>query len=450
MRRAKMRTTKQASASPGSPGWMSAKDMFKSPKSPSPVASRTRRTSVYQPRGAVNSNPFDFRRPPGLKSPPGVKTRATRRSSIYQRRGGQLVSPPKTRTRRTSMYVGNKNKSEQAEFFSKVWATPVRKPEPIQELTDAKVSVRGSPNKSVTPAKKQAKTPKSATKSTSKSQNTSKVTKTPIEIKEPVPSPVKLRAKKTPGKSVSQASSAKPPMPKKNSPGSKSSSKKKTPPKMKLAVITSTPTKSLEDITGKSFYGTPGETPIQNRRTDEVFIFSAIKSAKKSAKKAQFSTPPSTPVKESVQKMPTTKTPAVNKITSDKKTPAVKRKRNSTGGESVPVAKKSRQSPAVTPTEKRLIKSARRTAKSPSGTPAEKRVVKSAKKTAKSPPETPAEKRVVKSAKNTAKSPPETPAEKRVVKSAKSPSETPAVKRVVKSAKKTAKSPPETPAEKRV
>jgi len=83
-------------------------------------------------------NPFDAVRKPGtIKSPPGVKTRATRRSSIYQRAGKKMVSPPTTRARRASMYVRPKGKEDPLEIFSKVWATPAKLPEPIKEVAVA-------------------------------------------------------------------------------------------------------------------------------------------------------------------------------------------------------------------------------------------------------------------------------------------------------------------------
>ncbi|XP_045188710.1 muscle M-line assembly protein unc-89-like [Mercenaria mercenaria] len=367
--------------SPASPVWTSAKDVFKSPKSPSPVRRVTRRTSVYQSKVSTKDS---FKMPlPKIISPPGVKTRA-RRSSIYQKGGGRLISPKNTRARRASMYISSKSKPEPVNVFSKVWATPVRQPDPVVEKTPEKPEkVKGaesrsaspkkigrtpratnksiskaSPSKTVTPRrsvtpKKTVKTPKSVNRSKlseskaqaskqspspKKTRRTPKAVTNAIEIPESRnKSPEKLDKKKskTPMPSTKQSPTrASPkqlrkgglstPGPKsaKKSPkartGKKSSPVQKETALTKPGLVTSTPTKSVEQITGKSFYATPGETPIPSRRTDEIFVFSAmpVKSGKKSLKKSVHITPSETPQKKTPKtpkRMPTRKTPAVKR-----------------------------------------------------------------------------------------------------------------------------------------
>ena len=333
------------------------------------------RTSVYQ---SSKTSLDTFKMPQfSLVSPPGVKTRA-RRSSIYQRKPGRLVSPLKAKTSRTSMYVSVKAKEDKFDVFSKVWTTPIVKPDPIQEL---------SPKK--TPGRKAAQSPKKAvSKSPSKaiarkSVSPKKIPKTPRstrkasqeKAKEPETS-TPAAAKKTPRapKSAKCTPAQGTPVKANSTPVGKTS---------KTNVITSTPSKSLKEITGKSFYGTPGETPIQNERIDDVFVFSALppSSAKTSARKITLATPQTgkrilksakktTP--KSVAKTPagkrkrrltdidvslqTMSTP--NKSVA--KTPAGKRKRCSTGkDESLQSSKRTKAVKSASP-KKRVIKSVKR------------------------------------------------------------------------------------------
>lgn len=325
-----MRSTKNMSArssvasrkqSPGSPGWTSAKDLFQSPMSPSPKRRKTRRTSVYQGKTSTSDK---FKMPStNAFSPPGVKTRA-RRSSVYQKGGGRLLSPKNTRARRASMYISSKN-VEEIKVFSKVWATPIRQPEPIQEAPEASKKQTSSlrkvtsspvkPEKTPNPTRKTPRTMKRTPRSAKKTPKSTKKTprsavklektpnstrKTPRTMKK-TPKSAKKTLKSTPRsarksntnenqeKQVSPKS-AKRTAKRRSSKTSASpvSSQQKTSP-VKPAVITSTPTKSLEQLTGKSFYATPGETPIPSQRSDDIFVFSAVPD--QSSKKHVFKTP---------------------------------------------------------------------------------------------------------------------------------------------------------------
>ncbi|XP_050397214.2 nucleolar protein dao-5 [Patella vulgata] len=90
-----------------SPGWVRGHaGLFESPKSISPKASKTRRSSVYSNKTTVSKsgNESSVFKKPGevFISPTGVKTRA-RRSSIYQKSGKNLLSGLSTQSRRESM-----------------------------------------------------------------------------------------------------------------------------------------------------------------------------------------------------------------------------------------------------------------------------------------------------------------------------------------------------------
>ncbi|KAK6184975.1 hypothetical protein SNE40_007311 [Patella caerulea] len=90
-----------------SPGWVRGHaGLFESPKSISPKASKTRRSSVYGKKTNVSKSGDEssvFKKPGEVFiSPTGVKTRA-RRSSIYQKSGKNLLSGLSTQSRRESM-----------------------------------------------------------------------------------------------------------------------------------------------------------------------------------------------------------------------------------------------------------------------------------------------------------------------------------------------------------
>lgn len=295
-----------------SPVWKSAKEVFKSPSSHSPVRRVTRRTSVYQSK-AVSTDSFKMPFPKIVSSPPGVKTRS-RRSSIYQKGGGRLISPKNTRARRASMYVSSRSKQEPITVFSKVWATPIRQPETVVENSPEIPEVKKKADTKKTPKSanklKKAETVNDSLKNTPTAK---KSIKTPKGVQ-----PAIEKNKNAPDHSPWQSSGMVNPQEEVKS--AKKSTKKSSNTKLgqkRTSVVTSTPTKSLEQITGKSFYATPGETPIQSQRTDDVFMFSAkpVKSAKKSLKKSVQITPIETPKKsaKTPKRMPTRKTPAVKR-----------------------------------------------------------------------------------------------------------------------------------------
>ncbi|XP_060565549.1 negative elongation factor A-like [Ruditapes philippinarum] len=310
-----------------SPVWTSAKEVFKSPSSPSPVRRVTRRTSVYQSK-ASSSDSFKMPLPKMVLSPPGVKTRA-RRSSIYQKGGGKLISPKNTRARRASMYISSKTKQEPTTVFSKVWATPIRQPETVVENSPEKPVVKEKADTNKTPKSvNKSNTTENRNNSSQKSPTPKKISKTPKVVqpvnekkenesskqfnKTPKRSPTKASPKQQ-TKSVSKSTKKSP----NTKRGKNTSPVQKKASMIKQGIVTSTPTKSLEQITGKSFYATPGETPIQSQRTDDIFVFSAkpVKSAKKSLKKSVQITPVETPKKsaKTPKRMPTRNTPAVKR-----------------------------------------------------------------------------------------------------------------------------------------
>lgn len=319
----------------------------------------------------------------GLTSPPGIKTRS-RRSSVYQQKTANALSPTKTRSRRSSMYVSVKSKANGSDVFSKVWATPVIKPEPIPEISP----IKNASKKAVSPKKTEPTTPNKtkAEKSLSPQKSGKKATKTPRKTPKSVsrgPVSVEKRIKKN--ETASPVETTTPRHPK----SSKKATQRKTPASVqkkaventprktslaskspqKSSVVTSTPAKSLEQITGKSFYGTPGETPIQNKRADEIFVFSAVpsKSVKSSARKSVAATPRTGKSVKSAKK--TIITPSSGKtLKSTKKTPnasarkSQKRRRDSDEIISSAQTGKRRKSRKSGSPEKRVIKLAKRKA----------------------------------------------------------------------------------------
>jgi hypothetical protein len=266
--------------------------------------------------------------PKMVLSPPGVKTRA-RRSSIYQKGGGKLISPKNTRARRASMYISSKTKQEPTTVFSKVWATPIRQPETVVENSPEKPVVKEKADTNKTPKSvNKSNTTENRNNSSQKSPTPKKISKTPKVVqpvnekkenesskqfnKTPKRSPTKASPKQQ-TKSVSKSTKKSP----NTKHGKNTSPVQKKASMIKQGIVTSTPTKSLEQITGKSFYATPGETPIQSQRTDDIFVFSAkpVKSAKKSLKKSVQITPVEIPKKsaKTPKRMPTRNTPAVKR-----------------------------------------------------------------------------------------------------------------------------------------
>lgn len=263
-----------------------------------------------------------------IMSPPGVKTRG-RRSSIYQKGGGRLLSPRNLRTRRTSMYVPSKSSTDTVNVFSKVWATPARQPEPIIENSPKKVAQKKAIVVKRSPSKKSSNTPKVDTRSASKSLVGKTESPKLLEPRSKTPTSTKKSVslvRSSASKSKKISSTPAPKSVKKSlkprimspSPAKKPKSSPMKGKKPASVLITSTPTKSLKQITGKSFYATPGETPIPSERVDDVFVFSAkpVTSAKKSVRKSVHSPTVKTPQKKATntpRRMPTRKTPAVKR-----------------------------------------------------------------------------------------------------------------------------------------
>ncbi|XP_052249366.1 uncharacterized protein LOC127857072 isoform X2 [Dreissena polymorpha] len=268
-----------------------------------------------------------------LLSPPKIS--GTRRSSIYQRKPGLIQSPPSTRTRRQSMYVSSKVRQTDVDFFSKVWTTPAKQAETIQEVVttggsklDERIAV--SSNTKTPAAKKQIKTPKSTSAQKEKRSKTPNVLKASPTFDESL-----NEISKSP--IIPFTKNLKTPKLTKKAPSSQSPELTMTKEKKSFEErfnATSTPLKSLEEITGingKSFYGTPSENPTPSVRTDDVFVFSAIPSSVKKSARKSIKTPRATPNLRSLktpQTLPRSDvtSPVVGKL-SERKTPAVKRKR---------------------------------------------------------------------------------------------------------------------------
>lgn len=318
---------------PSSPDWQSGSDViFNTPKSPSPVRRVTRRSSIYQ-RKPASSDISKFKMPK-IVSPPGVKTRA-RRSSIYQKGGGRLLSPSNLpKTRRASMYVSSKTKPDNAEF-SKVFHTPMKIRSSIAEVEEA-TKLKKSSEKNVVKGKTPRKRAPSRSPSPVKSVPVFKSPPIPtlrsrkISIKSPEQSPAKkvTSAKKsTPAKQTVNTPKENNPTPSKTPRQKKEVQKsvKKTPvvkkspaakrgseseaKKENVSPVTSTPSKNVEEMTGKSFYSTPGETPILPKQPDVLLSAQHTKQ-----NKSQNCTPKATPLKQNQKKAAYRKTPAVKRL----------------------------------------------------------------------------------------------------------------------------------------
>ena len=290
--------------------------------------------------------------PAALKSPPGAKTRS-RRSSVYQKGGQNLLSPRNlpvsSRTRRSSIYMRGTNIDTE---FSKVFRTPVKPVEPVKTIIEevAVVSKSVDDKKPKPAARKVIKTSPSPQIQKKRSPvlriSPLKTAKTPVNLKtildEKSQSPKATKsARKTPKSTNVKSSDFKTPVNvqtkqkssrstrktgKKNvdSPDAKESTKSAI-----KAKLTSTPA-NVEEITNKSFYGTPKETLDRN---NDLIVFSAkpVSSIKPRQRKITMSTPKVKSAKATPKRMPT------------RKTPAVKRQRNESDDDSTPVGSKVRK-----------------------------------------------------------------------------------------------------------
>lgn len=308
-----------------SPEWRSAKDVFKTPKSPSPHRRVTRRSSIYQRKPAKTD--ISKMRPSGsvIVSPPGMKTRA-RRSSIYQARGASLLSPETLmRARRASMYVSSKPRPPSNEF-SKVFHTPLKTKSPVNIISEQKQVSQEKNVSKKTPGTTKIKSPhvkkvvtpfKSPPIPTLRKRKVSEVLQTPsvdqennVKRETPISNKSKL-------KSPAQAKKSTPAKTKKSS----SVKKIKTD-----HFVTSTPAKSPDNVfSSKSMYATPGETPVLPNKDETILNMVKVSASKhKNAvvtpKLSGLKSTKKTPKSESLRKTPAQKrNQAVKKLLSAEK-----------------------------------------------------------------------------------------------------------------------------------
>lgn len=247
--------------------------------------------------------------------------------------------------------------------FSKVFRTPVKPVEPVKTIAEDVVASKNvEEGKSKPTAKKAIQASPSPTQQ-KKSSPAKQETKSPVVKISPlknVVSPVAL--KKTPSnklkspkitrsarKTPKLAKSAAPktpelcaPVQEKASPKATKSARKsvkknvQTPTDMdaKMGVsskkphVISTPSKTVEQITNKSFYGTPLETITRN---EDLIVFSAkpVSAVKPRQRKITMNTPTVKSAKSTPKRMPTRKTPAVKRqlAESDDETPLEQKSR---------------------------------------------------------------------------------------------------------------------------
>ena len=246
-----------------------------------------------------------------LVSPPGMKTRA-RRSSIYQKGGGKLLSPSNlpVRTRRTSVYVnGKKSNLQSINEFSKVWATPVKSSVNLSPTNDlSKSSVQEDKGK--TPGKK--------AETGSSKKSASKIKKIDVMLVDNesvgvLPTP-KHKTTKTPEVKKSAIKSS-----------IKLETPMETPSKTKQlnkilnqnqlgSLKISTPQKSFEGITGKSFYSTPKQTPVTKLPEDLIqFSTGPSKSSRRGKRVSMIVSSTVSPKSEGSAKKQYRKTPKPSK-----------------------------------------------------------------------------------------------------------------------------------------
>ena len=295
-----------------------------------PVSSRTRRTSIYI-RGTNADNEFSkvFRTP--MKPVEQVKSVAEENElpTIIK------VSPNKIKAKTPIMkdspsLLKSSKKAVAAPTLTEVQSpkslkkTPASKPKSPKSLRSAKTTVKSSDEEIPTT---EAQSLDSKKKTPAGKLQSPKTVKSPKSIRVPQKTPSAIiqsskLLKKTPA--GNKLKSPKPTRPTNKTPKSvkkdtqktpaADESSKRVPVSSKKSHVTSTPLKTIEQITNKSFYGTPRETPIRN---DDLIVFSAqpASSAKSRQKKvtvtqtvASAKNPKSTP-----RRMPAKKTPAVKR-----------------------------------------------------------------------------------------------------------------------------------------
>lgn len=142
--------------SPKTPGWVSGKDaIFASPKS-SPKKTRTRRTTICQKMKPTSPG---FIAPiTQIISPKGVQTRSRRSSmfGVFKKGGVRLIdipitpvskknSPPKTRTRRSSIYQKDVQQRTGRKTSVHQGSKDVSKPKPLPKQVVKKASIPVKP-----------------------------------------------------------------------------------------------------------------------------------------------------------------------------------------------------------------------------------------------------------------------------------------------------------------
>lgn len=276
-----------------------------------------------------------FKMPGALKSPSRAKTRA-RRLSVYQKGEQNLLSPRNlpvsSRTRRSSIYMRGTNIDTE---FSKVFRTPVKPVDPVKTITEEVVVVAGPVVD---------KKPKLAARKviqTSPSLNIQKKRSPVLKISplKNVLSPVKLKktpdyklkspkvtrsARKTPKSATMKTSELETPFEVKATTKATRSARKSVKksvqspdavasPKSSIKLnVTSKPSKTVEEITNKLFYGTPQETTTRN---NDLIVFSAkpVSSIKPRERKITVNTPKVKSTKTTPTRMPARKTPAIKR-----------------------------------------------------------------------------------------------------------------------------------------
>ena len=350
-----------------------------------PVSSRTRRSSIYI-RGTNADNEFSkvFRTP--IKPVEAVKS-ISEETEIVAKMNDERKTQTKSGLKQVAAKTPSPTKHSKNKSMKEKAKSPVVKHSPVVKTVskkklktpekilpeDATTIVNTTRSAKKTPATK-LKSPKSVL-SAKKSPKTVKSThqKTPVSgVSSPkllkktstgkLSSPKSTNSARKLRKAVNQSSpllEVKVPTPLRKTPGSKLKSPKmtrsarKSPKSVKKALqkspagqesvkltmslnkfkTTSTPSKTVEQITNKSFYGTPQESPL---RHDAVVVFSAksVSTASQRQKKTTLTTPKVASIK---------KTKSTPKKMPARKTPAVKRRFVESDDDSTPIEAKSRK-----------------------------------------------------------------------------------------------------------
>ena len=254
---------------------------------------------------------------------------------MYQKGGQNLLSPRNlpvsSRTRRSSIYMRGTNIDTE---FSKVFRTPVKPVDPVKTITEEVAVSEPVVDKKPKPAARKVVQASPALNTQKKRSPVLKISPLknvllPVNLKKTpdykLKSPKVTRsARKTPKSAKMKTSELKTPLEVKTTPKPTRSARKsvkksvQSPDALASAKssikpnVTSTPSKTVEEITNKSFYGTPQETITRN---DDLIVFSArpVSSAKPRQKKITINTPKVKSSKSTPKRMPARKTPAIKR-----------------------------------------------------------------------------------------------------------------------------------------